>query len=392
MEKRTTIEQFERRLWLRPMSHTIEINEDGLVMGAGTVLARMNCDASGAQVLAIEEDRSRLFALLAAAHGRTPPADLPAHMESAAQFWKRGDKALANIRLAFALLPRLNDHDGAYRLFLAESLLDDEGLSPENLMKVMGLEPMASNIEKYHPDQPRIPAGSGKTSGQWTDGGAVATTSTPVRTPPTFGQTVSATVVALPSAAVASPTAGALFGATARSLSIDAIGVLAETVGAAAVLGLIFVPNSNSQNSEGAVPGNPDLSYSLNNDEGALRLMRQTESGSETVALAHQGQDGVFFELETKTPIARTVGDSLVFDAAALAQAVEETSARSNVEADASAQGRSDEPKLCPDPSPDVPHGASVRAIARHEQSAAPLAAGTCGQPVRSDHRQEHRL
>jgi hypothetical protein len=75
MEKRATAEQFERRLW-RPMFHTVEITEDGLVMGAGTVLARMKRDASGAQVPALDEDRARVFALLAAAYGRTPPPDL----------------------------------------------------------------------------------------------------------------------------------------------------------------------------------------------------------------------------------------------------------------------------------------------------------------------------
>jgi hypothetical protein len=76
MGSRATAEQFERRLWSRPLSHTIEINEDGLVLGAGTVLARMDRDLSGARFLALDGDQRRLFALLAAAFGRSPPSDL----------------------------------------------------------------------------------------------------------------------------------------------------------------------------------------------------------------------------------------------------------------------------------------------------------------------------
>jgi hypothetical protein len=52
------------------------------------------------------------------------------------------------------------------------------------------------------------------------------------------------------------------------------------------------------------------------------------------------------------------LGGSLVFDADSLAGAKAEAGARSE----------RDEPKLCPDPSPDVPHGASERAKAYQEQ------------------------
>jgi hypothetical protein len=55
------------------------------------------------------------------------------------------------------------------------------------------------------------------------------------------------------------------------------------------------------------------------------------------------------------------LGGSLVFDADSLAGAKAEAGARSE----------RDEPKLCPDPSPDVPHGASERAQAYQEQISA---------------------
>jgi hypothetical protein len=66
------------------------------------------------------------------------------------------------------------------------------------------------------------------------------------------------------------------------------------------------------------------------------------------------------------------VGGSLVFDADSLAKSA----------AGAGARSERDEPKLCPDPGPDVPHGASERAIAYQEQISAlnnprrPLPAG----------------
>ncbi|MGH6794339.1 MAG: hypothetical protein ACREDH_03875, partial [Methylocella sp.] len=113
---------------------------------------------------------------------------------------------------------------------------------------------------------------------------------------------------------------------------------------------------------EGAVPGDPGLGYAINQDENTLRL---TQDG-EVAAVAQRGQDGIFYEVETGTPIAREVGGSIVFDVATLASAMppHETSQASDRAGDAAAQAEAEEesPKLCPDPGPDVPHGASDRA------------------------------
>ncbi|MGA8170104.1 MAG: RNase A-like domain-containing protein, partial [Methylocystis sp.] len=109
-------------------------------------------------------------ALLAAAHGRPMSADLSRHVGEAFAHWRRGDRALANIRLAFAGIPQLDDYASAYRLFLAEELLD-AGMSPAALMKGLGFEPTARGLAKYSPNQPRVPAGSGRESGRWGSGG-----------------------------------------------------------------------------------------------------------------------------------------------------------------------------------------------------------------------------
>lgn len=372
MERNRALEEFERRLWLRPMSHAVEINDDGQVLGAGTILARMKSEPSGARVLAVDDDLPRLYALLAAAYGRSPPPDLLSHLEGAARIWKRGDKALANIRLAFARLPRLDDapgdHAAAYRLFLAENLLED-GMSPEALMKLLCFDGSHAAIAKYDPDQSRVPSGSGRSSGQWTSTGDAPESSAPKETPKS-GLVGASSAILAPAVAAPGTLAEGLFGAEGSEF-LGGLRALVPTIlganplgRAVAVLGAVIVPSGTSVVLEGAVPGDPNLRYSLNGDEGVLRFQRQGDSGAETIAVARQGRDGIFFELETGTPVARNVGGSVVFDIASLPYSAEETPARSGVATKAGAQSRADQPQLCPDPGPDVPHGGSERAIA----------------------------
>jgi hypothetical protein len=83
-------------------------------------------------------------------------------------------KALAQIRLAFIGLPTI-DEMGAYRLFLAGVALE-KGVEPRDLMKALGFP---RDLEKYNPDQPRVPAGTGRESGQWTSGGDTPETQSP---------------------------------------------------------------------------------------------------------------------------------------------------------------------------------------------------------------------
>ncbi len=167
--------RFEKRARSRPIAYAAEIGEDDLVLGAGTILARMTGDTLGETAFDIEQGEDRLFALLAAAHGRPMPPDLPRHLDEAFAHWRRGDRALANIRLAFARIPRLDDRSDAYRLFLAEELLD-AGMSSAALMKGLGFDAPARGLAKYDPNQPRVPAGSGRNSGRWGSGGANSST------------------------------------------------------------------------------------------------------------------------------------------------------------------------------------------------------------------------
>lgn len=352
--------RFDERLWHGPINYAVEINDAGLVFGAGTVLARMTQGRCGAPVLALDEDRQRIFTLLAAAYGRAVSHDVFRHIEGASEQWRRGDKALANIRLAFARLPRLNDKTDAYRLFLAEDLLD-KGMSPSALMKALGFDGAASDLTKYDPNQPRVPAGSGRQSGEWTSGSS-GSPETAHATPASV--TITSVIAAVGAASEPGTFAEGLFTAAPGSEFLAGIATLGSIVGTAAVLGGIFVPSPNSVTSEGAVPGDPDLRYSLDNDEGVLRFLHQTDAGEEVAAVARLGRDGIFFEVETGIPIARDIGGSLVFDAASLATEPEDTRTQANVGAGASTEADTNGPQLCPDPGPDAPHGASAQAIA----------------------------
>lgn len=88
------------------------------------------------------------------------------HVRAASAHWQCGEKALANLRLAFAHLPKLREPADAYRMCLAEHLLD-AGVAPASLMQGLS-DGLGDDLGKYNRDEPRVPAGSGRESGWWT--------------------------------------------------------------------------------------------------------------------------------------------------------------------------------------------------------------------------------
>src|ERR1700736_1464520 len=86
---------------LRPR---MEISREGLMLGAGTVLAGIARDERGRPRLALD-DEPRAWARLAAAYGRPVEPHILAKMRRAAELWNDGDKALAHIHLTYASLP-----------------------------------------------------------------------------------------------------------------------------------------------------------------------------------------------------------------------------------------------------------------------------------------------
>jgi len=65
------------------------------------------------------------------------------------------------------------EEDEVLRLFIAEELLEND-VPPDALLKAQGFDPAALHLFKY-PGQPRVPAGNGRESGEWTNGQATFT-------------------------------------------------------------------------------------------------------------------------------------------------------------------------------------------------------------------------
>ncbi len=143
------------------------ITEAGLVLGAGTVLAKRN----GSFSLSLAGDEERILALLTVAYGRMVDAGVIDYIRRAAAAYAEGETNLALIHLAYTGLSRLDDEKTAsYRLFLADELLN-AGIPPRDLLSGCGLDPTALDLIKagFNPDEPRVPAGN-PDGGQWTYG------------------------------------------------------------------------------------------------------------------------------------------------------------------------------------------------------------------------------
>ena len=71
-----------------------------------------------------------------------------------------------------ALWPLTQPKQAAYRLFMADALMK-AGMTTREVWHALGFDSaLIERIEKYSPDQPRVPAGNGRPSGQWTRDGA----------------------------------------------------------------------------------------------------------------------------------------------------------------------------------------------------------------------------
>jgi len=150
----------------------MRFSDHGLTLGAGTLLIK---SLIGRRSLSVDPSEPRLMALLAAAHNRRPSAEALAHLSKAAERWSEGDEALAAMHLALSQLDTLRDPEAdAYRLFLADRLLTSGFEASVLIGAVGGDRPAPEPFLKYDADQPRVPAGSGRTSGEWTSGGGSA--------------------------------------------------------------------------------------------------------------------------------------------------------------------------------------------------------------------------
>jgi len=163
-----------KKAWsVRRGSNAIDVvmrfSDEGLVLGAGTLLAK---SGASSRSLSIDPTEPRFVALLAAAHMRTPTRQSLAHLRNAAERWSEGQEALAAMHLALSRLERLERPEAdARRLFLADGLLSAGFEAAAIVRAIEAGVPAFAHLEKYNPDQPRVPAGSGRTSGEWSSAG-----------------------------------------------------------------------------------------------------------------------------------------------------------------------------------------------------------------------------
>jgi hypothetical protein len=145
-----------------------------LSLGAGTLLAPMVKDRAGAPALVLDGEEVRILATLSLGFRKPIPIMALKFIKRASMQWARGEKTLAHFELAYARLPRFDTRDGAKSLFYADGFLR-LGVSPRALMLARGLDTRQLDLLKYSPDQPRVPAGHGRQSGEWTSGDAAPT-------------------------------------------------------------------------------------------------------------------------------------------------------------------------------------------------------------------------
>ena len=310
-----------------PIDPVMRFSDEGLVLGAGTVLAPA---ATSDRSISMDRLELRLLALLAAAHRRTPTAAALAHIRKAIERRREGEEALAAMHLALSLEARLEQPEAdAHRLFLADGLLD-AGVDAETILKALDLGASAVELlSRYSPDQPRVPAGSGRASGQWTNGDAGESAgpqasagrphpvhphrpATPAAHPPhpkaqpknvrpdvrgvdphraTPSRESEAVAPAAPSMAITigRPVAVGLDLAAMSGRALSAVATFiagatevsatAATAGVATAAGVLFIPSTGPTGKWVKVPGSGNISYFRNPDEPGLTFRYTTADG-----------------------------------------------------------------------------------------------------------------
>ena len=140
--------------------------DGALTLGAGTKLAEARADRRDDAA-----EGERAVALVAVAIGRPLDPSAATHVRRAVAKARAGDAPLALTHLALAGVGRLTEpREDARRLFIADGLMK-AGVAPSTILAALGAPSATADLERaYDPEQPRVPAGNGRPSGQWTSG------------------------------------------------------------------------------------------------------------------------------------------------------------------------------------------------------------------------------
>ncbi len=323
---------WQARLRAAPIAPALTLTTEGLVLGAGTVLVAAMAPR---RLNSLQGQEPRALALLAAGYGKSVAPSVLGNIARAAKAWREGDDCLAHVHLAHTGLHPFNDVGAVRRLFLADSAIR-AGASARDVLKALQLDfHHIGSVEKYSPDQPRVPKGSGRTSGEWTD--SEETGSDAVLGGEKAGEGPQGSFLLGRMPLPAASFLGDLGAAQLAELGAYAARLLGPAGAAAAAFGLLFIPSPNNVHVEGDVPEIPGLRYSWNRDETQLYLTYSDANGGQRTFAAYL--DGDVFRDEQGQVIGRVIGGNRVaIDALAVLP-------------DLVSQ---DEPRLCPAPAPDV--------------------------------------
>jgi hypothetical protein len=301
----------------------MSLEKEGLMLGAGTVLAKRNFDGA----LALNGNEARLLTLLAVAYGRPVKPSVLGTIAKASKHARAGDESMAAMLIALAGLPKIDDSaDSARRMFIADGLMKD-GVSPRDIWTALDFDSTAlDELEKgYNPNEPRVPAKSGRTSGQWTSGYTTADGNVPAAV---VARAVAEAVRqdATQAAVAVAETGAARWWQMLLRLGARAAGPLAF------VSALLYSTPAGGARRSGRVPGEPDLFWT--DDEGLLTITQ--EPGGHVVLQGKRDANGNFRVTITRA-FRRLENEHSQVDADLLAPADPRSSQR-------------DEPKSCPEP------------------------------------------
>jgi len=276
--------RWQESVRFRGLHAAMSLEKDALVLGAGTVLARRDHDGA----LALDGEDAKLLTLLSVAYGQPVSASVLGTVRKASRHARAGDDAMAAMYLALAKLPKLRDpSDSARRLFIADGLMAD-GVSPRDIWTALDFDPASLDEldKRYNPDQPRVPAGSGKTSGEWTSGdgatGADARGASAARVAPQDAVDAAERAAAAEGDAAAETLAERTWWASVLAMGPRTAGPLVF------LSALLYSAPAGGGYRFGKVPGHPDLKWV--EDEGLFTVTR--ESDGEVVLQAKRGPDG----------------------------------------------------------------------------------------------------
>jgi hypothetical protein len=308
----------------------------------------MERNRRGEDLLALPQDEERLLALLSAVCGRQISPRVMHYVSRASEQWRRGDKVMAQFELAFARFPRLRTSEDAFRLFLAEDLLA-KGMTPRRLMRELGFDP---NLLKYDPNEPRGPdgrwikVGDGTEDGRWVKVGDGAPDQDALSV-----RVASELAIAARGGSwigTASPEVVAWLAALATGATI--------AVGATLFFGLLLCPTPNPGGVyEGDVPGLPGVRYRVLEPEGRVEVTATRGNGETVTVEGSRSPAGLYVDERGRT-LGRVAGGSTFLELDSVEAALREKPGGEEEDepsAGAELALRSDEPRLCPDPSPD---------------------------------------